>query len=67
MAKYVVARGGPLMDETVEADHVEVHGTGALLFTSRRQVPHGRSTIMAVVVVQAFAPGRWVEVMRSDG
>jgi hypothetical protein len=68
MAEYVVAKGGTYSDERVTADEYRFTEAGALVFYN--VVPPAASRLPGQrthdQLVMAFAPGRWVEVIRSE-
>lgn len=66
MARFVVAKGGMLTDEAVYADQYRITESGALVFTNRKPSGPAPGQRTHDVLVHAFAPGRWVEVIHSE-
>lgn len=66
MARFVVAKGGMLGDESVEADHYRIYDCGALVFTVTKPSGPAPGQRTHEQLVHAFAPGRWVEVRRES-
>lgn len=64
MAKFFVTRGGPSLDETVEADSCRITEVGALVFTVTEPAGAAPGVRTYDRIVKGFAPGRWAEVER---